>query len=86
MGSQAQHRQPVFGALYSRRRRKEFVLIYFPREYPPQFPQLAGIDSPGEGDEVVSGGYKAINRDLEDGKKVTVNTVLAGQDKQVKPN
>ncbi len=39
-----------------------------------------------EGDEVVSGGYKAINRDLEDNKKVVVNTVLAGQDKQAKPN
>jgi HlyD family secretion protein len=44
------------------------------------------LDGLHEGDEVVSGGYKAINRDLEDGKKVTVNTLLAGQDKQVKPN
>jgi HlyD family secretion protein len=35
-----------------------------------------------EGQEVVSGGYKAINRDLEDGKKVVVNTQLAGQDKE----
>jgi HlyD family secretion protein len=34
-----------------------------------------------EGDEVVSGGYKAINRDLEDGKKVIVNTQMASQDK-----
>jgi HlyD family secretion protein len=37
-----------------------------------------------EGDEVVSGGYKAINRDLEDGKHIIVNTLIAGQDKQVK--
>ena len=26
-----------------------------------------------EGEEVVSGGYKAINRDLEDGKKVVLD-------------
>jgi HlyD family secretion protein len=44
------------------------------------------LDGLHEGDEVVAGGYKAINRDLEDGKKVVVNTLLAGQDKQVKPN
>jgi HlyD family secretion protein len=37
-----------------------------------------------EGEQVVSGGYKAINRDLEDGKKAVVNTVMAGQDKAVK--
>jgi HlyD family secretion protein len=37
-----------------------------------------------EGDEVISGGYKAINRDLEDGKKIVVNTQLAGQDKEIK--
>jgi HlyD family secretion protein len=37
-----------------------------------------------EGDEVVSGGYKAINRDLEDGKKIIVNTQIAGQDKEIK--
>ena len=37
-----------------------------------------------EGDQVVSGGYKAINRDLEDGKHIIVNTLIAGQDKQVK--
>jgi HlyD family secretion protein len=37
-----------------------------------------------EGDEVVSGGYKAINRDLEDGKKIIVNTQIAGQDKETK--
>ena len=34
--------------------------------------------------EVVSGGYKAINRDLEDGKKVAVNLQAAGQDKETK--
>ena len=37
-----------------------------------------------EGEQVVSGGYKAINRDLEDGKKAVVNTTLASQDKAVK--
>jgi HlyD family secretion protein len=37
-----------------------------------------------EGDQVVSGGYKAINRDLEDGKKVIVNTQVAGRDKEIK--
>jgi HlyD family secretion protein len=37
-----------------------------------------------EGQEVVSGGYKAINRDLEDGKKVLVNAAAAGQDKETK--
>ena len=35
-----------------------------------------------EGQEVVSGGYKAINRDLEDGKKVVVNAAAAGADKE----
>jgi HlyD family secretion protein len=39
-----------------------------------------------EGQEVVSGGYKAINRDLEDGKKVVVNAEAARQDKEKKPN
>jgi HlyD family secretion protein len=39
-----------------------------------------------EGQEVVSGGYKAINRDLEDGKKVQVNAVAAGLDKEIKNN
>jgi HlyD family secretion protein len=37
-----------------------------------------------EGQEVVSGGYKAINRDLEDGKKIVVNAAAAGQDKETK--
>jgi HlyD family secretion protein len=39
-----------------------------------------------EGQEVVTGGYKAINRDLEDGKKVMVNAAAAGSDKEVKNN
>ena len=42
------------------------------------------LEGPHEGDQVVSGGYKAINRDLEDGKKVIVNTQVAGQDKEIK--
>jgi len=37
-----------------------------------------------EGQEVVSGGYKAINRELEEGKKVVVNAAAAGQDKESK--
>jgi len=37
-----------------------------------------------EGQEVVSGGYKAINRELEDGKKVLVNAAAAGTDKETK--
>jgi len=43
-------------------------------------------DGLSEGQEVVSGGYKAINRDLEDGKKVLVNAVAAGLDKEIKNN
>ncbi|HEY3863111.1 MAG TPA: efflux RND transporter periplasmic adaptor subunit [Verrucomicrobiae bacterium] len=39
------------------------------------------VDGLKEGQQVVSGGYKAINRDLEDGKKVEVNAAAAGQDK-----
>jgi HlyD family secretion protein len=42
------------------------------------------LDGLKDGEEVVSGGYKAINRDLEDGKPVIVNTQIASQDKQVK--
>jgi len=42
------------------------------------------IDGLKEGEEVVSGGSKAINRELEDGKKVVVNTSAAGQDKETK--
>ncbi len=33
-----------------------------------------------EGDEVVSGGYRAISRDLEDGKKIRKGTVLPDKD------
>jgi HlyD family secretion protein len=39
-----------------------------------------------EGQEVVSGGYKAINRDLEDGTKVVVNAEAAGPAKEKKTN
>jgi HlyD family secretion protein len=39
-----------------------------------------------ENDQVVSGGYKAINRDLADGAKVTVNNQMAGMDKETKSN
>lgn len=42
------------------------------------------LEGLSETNEVVSGGYKAINRDLEDGKKVTVNVQMAGQDKETK--
>jgi HlyD family secretion protein len=42
------------------------------------------LDGLHEGDQVVSGGYKAINRDLEDGKKVVVNVLAAGKDKELK--
>jgi HlyD family secretion protein len=37
-----------------------------------------------EGEEVVSGGSKVINRELEDGKKIVVNTAAATQDKESK--
>jgi HlyD family secretion protein len=37
-----------------------------------------------EGDEVVSGGYRAISRDLEDGKKIRKGTVLPEKDKDGK--
>lgn len=40
-----------------------------------------------EGDEVVSGGYRAIGRDLEDGKKIRKGAPeLAKDEKQEKPN
>ena len=40
-----------------------------------------------EGDEVVSGGYRAIGRDLEDGKKIKKGVAeLAKDEKQDKPN
>jgi len=38
-----------------------------------------------DGQEIVSGGFKAINRDLEDGKKVVVNAQQAQKDKEPKP-
>jgi len=44
------------------------------------------VDGLHEGQEVVTGGYKAINRDLADGSKVVVSTVAAGQDKELKAN
>jgi HlyD family secretion protein len=37
-----------------------------------------------EGEEVVSGGSKVINRDLEDGKKIVVNNAAATQEKESK--
>ena len=37
-----------------------------------------------EGEEVVSGGYRAISRDLEDGKKVRLGTVAGDQEKEAK--
>jgi HlyD family secretion protein len=37
-----------------------------------------------EGEEVVSGGYKVINRELEDGTKIVVNSAAASQDKAAK--
>lgn len=42
------------------------------------------LEGLSETNEVVSGGYKAINRDLEDGKKVAVNVQVAGKDKETK--
>ncbi len=39
-----------------------------------------------DGQEVVSGGYKAINRDLADGTKIVVNKEAASQDKEIKAN
>ncbi|MGP8199448.1 MAG: efflux RND transporter periplasmic adaptor subunit [Limisphaerales bacterium] len=44
------------------------------------------IEGLHEGQEVVSGGYKAINRDLADDAKVTVSTNAPAQDKEIKPN
>lgn len=42
---------------------------------------LSGIK---EGDEVVSGGYKAIGRDLQDGKKIVINAQAASMDRENK--
>jgi HlyD family secretion protein len=45
------------------------------------------VDGLKEGDEVVSGGYRAIGRDLEDGKKIRKGGAeLAKDEKQDKPN
>ena len=44
------------------------------------------LDGLHDGQEVVSGGYKAINRDLTDGAKITVAAPGAVQDKETKPN
>jgi HlyD family secretion protein len=44
------------------------------------------IEGLHEGQEVVSGGYKAINRDLADAAKITVTTNAPFQDKENKPN
>ena len=43
------------------------------------------LDGLHEGDEVVSGGYKAINRDLTNGAKVVINTQI-GPEKEMKAN
>ena len=40
------------------------------------------IEGLSEGQEVVSAGYKAISRELEDGKKIKKGTVLAENDKE----
>lgn len=37
-----------------------------------------------EGQEVISGGYKAISRDLEDGKKIKIGPAKAGADQEKK--
>jgi HlyD family secretion protein len=42
------------------------------------------VDGLKEGQEVVSGGYKAINHDLADGTKIIVNKQPAGPDKEAK--
>lgn len=39
-----------------------------------------------EGEQVVSGGYKAINRDLADGMKIVVNNQTPGPDKEARVN
>ena len=37
-----------------------------------------------EGQEIVSGGYKAVNRELEDGKKIRKGTPEKSEDKEKK--
>lgn len=44
------------------------------------------VDGLKEGQEVVSGGYKAINRDLSDGTKVVVSAQAGGSEKEMKTN
>ena len=44
------------------------------------------IEGLKEGEEVVTGGYKAINRDLDDGTKSNCQHQAAGQDKETKTN
>jgi HlyD family secretion protein len=44
------------------------------------------VEGLNDGQEVVSGGYKAINRDLDDGVKVIINKEAAGQNKETKAN
>jgi HlyD family secretion protein len=39
-----------------------------------------------DGQEVVIGGFKAINRDLSDGSKIVINAKQAQKDKQQQPN
>jgi HlyD family secretion protein len=38
-----------------------------------------------EGQQIISGGFKAISKDLEDGKKVKLGTEAAPAEKSVKP-
>jgi HlyD family secretion protein len=38
-------------------------------------------DGLSEGQEVITGGYRAVSRDLEDGKKIRKGAVGAGPDK-----
>jgi hypothetical protein len=60
MGNQTQNCQPVFGTLHGCRRRKPFLPVYGPtRRETAQFPHLAGVGTPGEGGEVVSGSVPA---------------------------
>jgi HlyD family secretion protein len=44
------------------------------------------IEGLHDGQEVVSGGYKAINHDLADGTKIIVNLQAANQGKEIKAN
>jgi HlyD family secretion protein len=44
------------------------------------------LDGLNDGQEIVSGGYKAINRDLADGAKIVVGAPGAASDKEAKAN